>query len=241
MRHVFSRLRTLVLALAVVGVSATMMATSAEAAMPSRNGVVSSVVAKPGSRGPAVKTIQGNLIVLGLLASGKDDGTYAASTTAAVKAFQSKYKLRVTGIVTSRDNYLLRTKADAVRKTHTLDSRCYVGRVVCVNRTTKKMYWMINGKVIKSYDVRTGRPGYATRLAAKPIYYKTTNSWSSLYHVWMPYSQYFDGGEAIHYSADFAANGYGLGSHGCVNMKSKTDAAWLYSQTRVGDMVVVYA
>jgi lipoprotein-anchoring transpeptidase ErfK/SrfK len=56
----------------------------------------------------------------------------------------------------------------------------------------------------------------------------------------MPYSMFFDGGQAVHYSSDFAAVGYAGASHGCVNIRDYDGVAHLYDQVRVGDTVVVY-
>ena len=48
------------------------------------------------------------------------------------------------------------------------------------------------------------------------------------------------GGQAVHYSADFAAVGYGGASHGCVNVRDRDAVARLFDQVRVGDAVIVY-
>ena len=34
----------------------------------------------------------------------------------------------------------------------------------------------------------------------------------------MPYAMFIRGGQAVHYSPDFAASGYNGASHGCVNV-----------------------
>ena len=36
----------------------------------------------------------------------------------------------------------------------------------------------------------------------------------------MPYAMFFSGGQAVHYSPDFAARGYNGASHGCVNVRN---------------------
>ena len=40
-----------------------------------------------------------------------------------------------------------------------------------------------------------------------------------LYGSAMPYAMFFSGGQAVHYSSDFAARGYAGASHGCVNVR----------------------
>jgi lipoprotein-anchoring transpeptidase ErfK/SrfK len=56
----------------------------------------------------------------------------------------------------------------------------------------------------------------------------------------MPYAMFFSGGQAVHYSADFAAQGYAGASHGCVNVRNLNGIKWLYGQVRAGDKVIVY-
>ena len=51
---------------------------------------------------------------------------------------------------------------------------------------------------------------------------------------------FFSGGQAVHYSPDFAARGYAGASHGCVNVRDLSAIKSLYSQVAVGDKVIVY-
>jgi lipoprotein-anchoring transpeptidase ErfK/SrfK len=51
---------------------------------------------------------------------------------------------------------------------------------------------------------------------------------------------FFSGGQAIHYSADFALNGYDGSSHGCVNVRNLTLLKRLYNAAPVGTTVVVH-
>jgi len=44
----------------------------------------------------------------------------------------------------------------------------------------------------------------------------------------------------VHYSPDFAANGYNGASHGCVNVRDRAVVAWLFDRVRLGDKVIVY-
>ena len=48
---------------------------------------------------------------------------------------------------------------------------------------------------------------------------------STLYDSSMPFAMFFDGGQAVHYSADFAADGYYGASHGCVNIRDYDEIA----------------
>jgi lipoprotein-anchoring transpeptidase ErfK/SrfK len=56
----------------------------------------------------------------------------------------------------------------------------------------------------------------------------------------MPLAMFFSGGQAVHYSSDFAAVGYAGASHGCVNVRDYDALAVLFGEVQVGDKVVVY-
>jgi lipoprotein-anchoring transpeptidase ErfK/SrfK len=56
----------------------------------------------------------------------------------------------------------------------------------------------------------------------------------------MPLTMFFSGGEAVHYSANFAAYGYRGASHGCVNVRDFRRLQWLFDRVKVGDKVIVY-
>ncbi len=127
-----------------------------------------------------------------------------------------------------------------VQKGFRLDSRCLTGRGFCVSKDQRKMAWVVNGKVDVVLDVRFGSELTPTRNGAFTIGWKSRDHVSSLYHTAMPYAMFFSGGQAIHYSADFAANGYNGASHGCVNVRDRAAIARLFDLARVGDKVIVY-
>jgi lipoprotein-anchoring transpeptidase ErfK/SrfK len=56
----------------------------------------------------------------------------------------------------------------------------------------------------------------------------------------MPFAMFFSGGQAVHYSPDFAAYGYNGSSHGCVNVRNRGAIESLFDQVRIGDKVIVY-
>ena len=70
--------------------------------------------------------------------------------------------------------------------------------------------------------------------------WKSRNHVSKLYDSAMPYAMFFSGGQAVHYSSDFAARGYAGASHGCVNVRDLGGIASLFGQVNLGDKVVVY-
>ena len=103
-----------------------------------------------------------------------------------------------------------------------------------------KLYYVKNSKIIKTMDARFGCAGMRTREGQFKINFKSRHHVSTIYHTPMPYAMFFSGGQAVHYSSDFAARGYAGCSHGCVNIRNKTKIAWVFDQMRVGDRVVVY-
>ncbi|MFG1910828.1 L,D-transpeptidase [Kribbella sp. NPDC048928] len=130
----------------------------------------------------------------------------------------------------------------AVMRKYRLDSRCMSkGRVLCINKKSRKLVYLVNGKPIQVMDVRFGASKTPTRNGVFKVYRKSKNHVSSLYHSKMPYAMFFSGGQAVHYSSDFAARGYNGASHGCVNVRDKKKVAWVFARVHVGDKVVVYS
>jgi lipoprotein-anchoring transpeptidase ErfK/SrfK len=121
-----------------------------------------------------------------------------------------------------------------------LDRRCMTGRIICINKKTRKLAFLYNGKLLATADARFGCSRTPTRNGSFKVYWKDKNHVSSLYHSAMPYSMFFSGGQAVHYSADFRARGYNGCSHGCVNIRDKNKLAWIYDRVKVGDKVLVY-
>lgn len=173
----------------------------------------------------------------------KVDGRQSAADCKKIRTFQSTYGVTPTigyaGPVTWRTMQTL-TAQKAAGKTPNKAGKCPTnkGRIACVD-LTRQISWIQDGKKLKfgPVPVRTGRDGYETRTGSKKIYWRHKNHVSSLYHVAMPYSQFFDGGQAFH------AVGVKMwnppGSHGCVNMRT-ADAKTYWSLLRNGDDVYVY-
>ncbi|CAM5483469.1 hypothetical protein SBADM41S_01177 [Streptomyces badius] len=112
------------------------------------------------------------------------------------------------------------------------------GRIACVD-LTRQLSWIQDGKKLKygPVPVRTGRDGAETRTGAKKIYWRNIKHWSTIYKVWMPYSQFFDGGQAFHSVTKSMYNPPGSG--GCVNMRP-ADAKAYWKLLKNGDDVYVY-
>lgn len=203
----------------------------------------------PGDRGPGVRRLQARLVQLDWLQA-DPSGRYGALTTEAVRGFQTKRKFRVTGAVDRRTLRRLRemtttpTRAElrggGSNRPGPLDARCRSGRAICVDKTSRTVRWVVGGEVLKTVDARFGGSGTPTREGAFTVRSKSRDHVSSLYDTSMPFAMFFSGGQAVHYSPDFAAVGYAGASHGCVNVRDHDAIAWLFDQVRVGDPVVVY-
>ncbi|WTW95777.1 L,D-transpeptidase [Streptomycetaceae bacterium NBC_01309] len=114
------------------------------------------------------------------------------------------------------------------------------GRAMCVDKTTRKLTWVINGVPQYSFEVRFGSKELPTREGTFSVQSKSRDHVSTLYHTPMPFAMFFSGGQAVHYSPDFAANGYNGASHGCVNVRNKALVTKLFNESRIGDKVIVY-
>ncbi len=121
-----------------------------------------------------------------------------------------------------------------------LDERCLTGRVLCIDKSTTSLRWVVDGDVRMTLDVRFGTEETPTREGAFDVYRKSRDHVSSIYHTPMPYAMFFDGGQAVHFSPDFAENGYNGGSHGCVNVRDRDAIASLFDQVNIGDKVIIY-
>jgi lipoprotein-anchoring transpeptidase ErfK/SrfK len=112
--------------------------------------------------------------------------------------------------------------------------------VLCISKSSRTLAWMINGRVVSAMDVRFGSQYTPTREGLFKVDFKSRDHVSTIYHTPMPYAMFFSGGQAVHYSADFAARGYGGASHGCVNVRDKGKIASVFNQVKAGDKVVVF-
>ena len=201
-----------------------------------------------GDRGMWVRQVQARLTQVRWYDAAVS-GRYTGKTVEAVKGFQTKRKIPVTGQVDRRTLDRLKamtrrpTKAELfniVPQGAALDARCTTGRAMCVDKTSRSLRWVVDGVVLRTVEVRFGSDELPTREGAFAVFRKSRDHVSSLYHTSMPFAMFFSGGQAVHYSPDFAANGYNGASHGCVNVRDRAAVAWLFDQVRIGDKVIVY-
>lgn len=205
-----------------------------------------------GDEGPKVRALQARLRQIGWYAGNVTD-RYGPRTVKAVKGFQAKRGLPVLGYVDRR------TRDRLTRMTHRpttaeltnrpldgswtdapLDARCLSGRVLCIDKTSRTIRWVVDGEVRKTMAVRFGASYTPTREGLFHVGWKSRDHVSKLYDSSMPFAMFFSGGQAVHYSSDFAARGYSGASHGCVNVRDYDGVKWLFDQVRVGDAVVIY-
>jgi peptidoglycan hydrolase-like protein with peptidoglycan-binding domain len=205
---------------------------------------------KPGSSGLAVRGLQARLKQIGWY-SAAVTGNYGSVTTSGVRGFQAKRGIPVTGAVDQRTLDRLRgmtrtpTNAELYNRVPKasaagLDPRCRTGRAICVSKRTNSLVWVVDGQARLRMDVRFGSDRTPTREGSFRIGWKSRHHFSSLYDTSMPYAMFFSGGQAVHYSPDFAARGYNGASHGCVNVRNLGGIQALFAQARVGDKVIVH-
>lgn len=212
-------------------------------------------IIQPGDSGAEVRDLEARLKQIGWF-GGLVGADYDGTTAAAVRSFQAKRKIAVSGAVDRRTLNRLRamtrkpTREElhniAPRSTsHTtapLDQRCRTGRAMCIDKSSRTLRWVVDGKVLKTVDVRFGSTvnNTPTREGAFRVGWKSPDHVSKLFDSPMPFAMFFSGGQAVHYSSDFAARGYNGASHGCVNVRDYEGIKWMYSQVVVGDKVIVY-
>jgi peptidoglycan hydrolase-like protein with peptidoglycan-binding domain len=201
-----------------------------------------------GDSGTAVRELQARLHKARVYTASVT-GFFGPVTQRAVRAFQEKYDFEQTGAV-DRATWSKLVKVSGVithaemfpapPDTGVLDPQCKVGRVICIDKTARRVRWLVDGTVQFALDARFGSEFTPTREGRFRIEWKDRDHVSTLYHTSMPFAMFFSGGQAVHYSPDFAARGYAGASHGCVNTRSWTLTERLFDETRIGDSVVVY-
>ncbi|MDR0504350.1 MAG: L,D-transpeptidase [Bifidobacteriaceae bacterium] len=124
-----------------------------------------------------------------------------------------------------------------------VDSRCMSGgAVICIDKNPRdrKVRYIVNGKVKRTFDARFGASDTPTREGVYRVFAKSRDQVSTLFNTAMPFAMFFSGGQAVHYSPDFAARGYNGASHGCVNIRDYSGVRWLFNKVAIGTKVVVY-
>ncbi|WP_328905441.1 L,D-transpeptidase family protein [Streptomyces sp. NBC_00234] len=207
------------------------------------------ILMSTGSQGARVRELQARLRQTGHF-DRSPTGYYGTVTVTAVQSFQGKRGLPRTGgtdTVTWQKLLGMTRKPTAAELTPPTerpaakpDERCMTGRVLCISKNSRTLSWMVDGRVVSSMDVRFGSQYTPTREGTFSVYWKSRHHVSTIYDTPMPYAMFFSGGQAVHYSSDFAARGYNGASHGCVNVRDEGKIASLFAQVKNGDKVVIY-
>ncbi len=225
----------------------TIVASAAGAGVASASTADSKGTYHYGDRGATVHKAQHRLDWLGYDFRTKevDNEFFGRSTRGAIKEFQRKFFLPINGKLNKDTRKMLDKVGDDVGK---LPKACLRERqVLCIDKTSKLLRYVVKGKVVLTLDVRFGVPGLDTPTGSFRVWYRDRYATSGINgpnvpRVPMPHALFFNGDIAVHYSSTFAASGYypGGGSHGCVNVADLKGVSWLYNQIPVGTLVHVY-
>jgi lipoprotein-anchoring transpeptidase ErfK/SrfK len=110
---------------------------------------------------------------------------------------------------------------------------CSAAAKACVDLSTQRAWLAHNGVVYYGpVSAKTGRSSFPTDPGTFHVSYKDLHHVSSVYHSAMPYSVFFNGGDAFHEGS------LAVSSHGCVHL-SRGAAATFYRDLKVGDEVQV--
>jgi Putative peptidoglycan binding domain/L,D-transpeptidase catalytic domain len=156
-------------------------------------------------------------------------GTFGNQTYRAVKRFQRRHHLEVTGRANIRTWKKLIPAT--VRGRHAIPPRCKRpnGWHICYDRKRHQVTLWKRGTLWNSWLVRGGSASHKTRVGRFSVFYRDKDHVSSIYDSPMPHSQFFSGGQAFHGSSLMMDPFVGH-SHGCVNMY-REDARQLWKLT----------
>ncbi|MFF9351618.1 L,D-transpeptidase [Streptomyces sp. NPDC014734] len=168
------------------------------------------------------------------------DGVQSEADCEAVRSFQTKHEVSRTDGYADLATYRYMLAAQAHDDPNAAE-HCPVKtyRVTCVDMD-RQLLWVQTGKRIdfRPVPIRTGRQAQETRPGWHAVYWRDKDHVSTIYdNAPMPYSQFFDGGQALHgHPGDLYDGG---GSAGCVNLTVR-DAETLWNLLRIDDAVYVW-
>lgn len=103
----------------------------------------------------------------------------------------------------------------------------------CVDLSRQQAWLMQGGEVVYGpVPIASGREGYPTDLGRFDVDFEDKDHVSSIYNAPMPYSVFYNGGEAFHEGS------LEVRSHGCIHLSHQA-AKKFYNYLHVGDLVVV--
>ena len=184
---------------------------------------------RPGAYPYSIRGVQLRLRDIRFLDQSEVTGTLDYQTSQALLAFQGWNGLPRTGTI---DEGLL---VALVRASRPQPGERAAGRRIEIHRDRSVVLMIENNEVVRAVHTSTGFYG-VTRPGLFRVYSKSLMSWSNLFHVWMPYASYFDGGRAMHeypYVPAYPA------SHGCVRLPAG-EAVRVYDFATIGTPVRVF-
>jgi hypothetical protein len=162
-----------------------------------------------GSHGARVTALCQTLAGTGFLPASSVTDTFDQRTWHAVVAFQGWNGLVRDGIVGRRTRAALR---------HATRPQPWSAREGLEVHVPQQVLLLVrHGRVQRAIHVSTGAGG-RTPLGFFRVFKRERLSWSAVFHVWMPYAQYFFGGYALHEYPDVPAY---PASHGCVRVPAQ--------------------
>lgn len=198
-----------------------------------------SVVLNFGDRGPAVKAVQDRLYSLGIMT--KRNGIYDHQTASGVARFQEKFRGFEYDEVDTMGKSAYKRLIALTRRGDQVPRVCKTStKMICVSKKQRIIRLFVRGRLVMGLDARFGRPGEPTREGRFTIFRKVKDDVSAQYHSPMPYSSYFSGGQAFHFSKYFKMDGYWGASHGCINIRDYKGAANFWKNTPLGTSVLIY-
>lgn len=183
-----------------------------------------------------VAEVQKKLVKVGA-ANVTASGVWDEPTVSAWKWFNGKFVDFPEKTVTGKALRRLDTIAAKVR----IPDSCTKGKyVLCADTYLQTIRLYKNGEQVGVADATFGWGKYATRRGVHRVHTKTRFLVSDLSGTPMPYSLFFDGGQAFHYSEAFRKRGYAVGTLGCIAVGDKQFAKQVYAVMNVGARFVVH-
>ena len=165
--------------------------------------------------------------------------------------YQRSRGLTATGTTTKATWVALATRQPQLPKV--LPKKCLTkGVVLCVDQAHRRLYWLRDGKQVRTFKVRLGGYNSHPKTGQWRVFPTANGTW----HVYdkqvdpksenygsgaMPYSVMFYPDMYVHYSPGFHSVGYASSSHGCVNIGDLNQAIWIFNHTPIGAKVYVFS
>ena len=205
----------------------------------------------PGSSGSCALLVQKKLTSAGFY-PWRAAGRINTEGVNAILNYQRSRGLTANGTTSKATWVALATKARSVPSV--LPKKCThsKGVILCVDQAHRKLFWIRNGKVVRTFRVRLGGWNFhpktkkwkvfATANGTWRVYEKQVDPPSKNYGPGaMPYATIFYPDMYVHYSPGFHSVGYSRSSHGCVNIGTLSDARWIFTHTPIGAKVYLYS